>query len=148
MKTLLIVFVSLMSSAAMAKHYSNSGCGLGLLVLGKDGNQILSATLNGTGVQTSGITSGTSGCVDDGAMAENKQVPAYIEMNKVALAKDAARGEGETLAGLAELLGCNASAMAPAMKANYNQIFVETNMQPEAIESQVRTVAQAQSCGV
>jgi hypothetical protein len=147
MKTLLIAFVSLMATAAMAKSYSDAGCGLGLQVIGKEGNQILAATLNTTGIQTFAISSGTSGCVDDGAMADNKQVPAYIEMNKVALAKDAARGEGETLAGLAQLMGCSAQTLAPAMKSNYNQIFVETNMQPEAIETQVRTLAQAQACG-
>jgi len=141
MKTLLIALVTLMTSAAMAKEYGDAGCGLGMEILGKDGNQILAATTNGTGMQTIGITLGTSGCTDDGAMADNKQVPAYIEMNKVALAKEAARGEGETLAGLAQLMGCNAVTFAPAVKANYDQIFVETNMQPEAIETKVRTEA-------
>jgi hypothetical protein len=144
MKTILIAFVTLMTSAAMAKHYGEAGCGLGLQLMGKDGNQVLAATTNGSSyTQFFGISSGTSGCTDDGAMADNKQVPAYIEMNKVALAKEAARGEGETLAGLAQLMGCNAATFAPAVKANYDQIFVETNMQPEAIETKVR----AQACG-
>ena len=134
----------------MAKHYGDAGCGLGLQLMGKDGNQVLAATTNGTSyTQLFGISSGTSGCTDDGAVAQNKQVPAFIEMNKVALAKEAARGEGETLAGLAQLMGCSANTLAPVMKANYNKIFVETNMEPSAIENGVRSVITAKglACG-
>ena len=53
MKTILITLVSLFASMAFAKGYSAGGCGLGTLVLGGDGNQILVATTNGTsGSQT------------------------------------------------------------------------------------------------
>lgn len=151
MKTLVIALISLFASVSFAKHYADAGCGLGLQLLGKDGNQILAATTNGTsGNQTFGISSGTSGCVDDGAVAQQKQVPAFIEVNKMALAIDAARGEGETLAGLAQLMGCNPSNFGPAMKANYNKLFIDTNMNPAAIETGVRSMVtsnKAQACG-
>ena len=143
MKTMIIALISVFTSFAFAKGYSDSGCGLGLLVVGRDGNQILSATLNATGMQTFGILSVTSGCVDDGAIAQNKQVPAFIEVNKMSLATDAARGEGETLAGLAQLMGCQTQKLGPAIKANYNKVFVETNMEPTQIEAKIRSL----NCG-
>lgn len=141
MKSILIALITLCASLSFAKHYGDSGCGLGLNLMGKDGNQILSATTNGsTYTQMFGISSGTSGCSDNGAMAQNKQVPAFIEMNKGTLAIDAARGQGETLAGLSELMGCDLNKFAPAMKKNYDKIFVQTNMNPAAIENGARSV--------
>jgi hypothetical protein len=141
MKSLVIAFITVFASLSFAKQYADAGCGLGLQLMGKDGNQILAATTNGTsGNQTFGISSGTSGCTDGGTMAENKQVPAFIEMNKEALAIESARGQGETLAGLAQLMGCQVEKFAPAMKKNYNKIFIETNMQPAAIEAGARSV--------
>lgn len=141
MKKLAIVLITVFSSLSFAKHYADSGCGLGLELMGKDGNQILSATTNGSSyTQLFGISSGTSGCTDSGALAQNKQVPAFIEMNKEALAIESARGQGETLAGLAQLMGCQADAFGPAMKKNYDKIFVQSDMQPQAIEAGARSV--------
>lgn len=151
MKTLVIALVSLFASVSFAKQYGEGGCGLGSMLLGKDGNQVLAATTNGTSYsQTFGISSGTSGCVDDGAVAQQKQVPAYIEVNKMALAIDASRGEGETLSGLAQLMGCNPASFGPAVKANYNKLFIDSNMNPAAIETGVRALVvenKAQACG-
>lgn len=140
MKSIIISLVTVFSSLVIAKPYGDAGCGLGNQIFGKDDNQVLAATTNGSSyTQFFGISSGTSGCVDDGAMAQNKQVPAFIEVNKVALATDAARGEGETLAGLAQLMGCSMDQLAPAMKANYNQIFVQSDMNPTSIEAGARS---------
>lgn len=151
MKTLLIIMVSLFASLSFAKQYGDAGCGLGLELMGKDGNQVLAATTNGTSyTQGFGISSGTSGCTDSGAIASHKEVPAYIEMNKTSLAVDSSRGQGETLAGLAQLMGCDVKNFGPAMKANYNKIFVDTNMEPSAIEQNVRSLIshnKAQTCG-
>ena len=152
MKLILTLVVSLLASTAMARHYGDAGCGLGLSLMGKDGNQVLAATTNESSyTQLFGISSGTSGCTDDGAISENKAVPAYIEVNKIALAKDAARGEGETLVGLAQLMGCQAGKLGPAMKSNYNKIFVDSQMEPSDIEQSVRTLIssdKSNACGV
>lgn len=141
MKILVIALMTVFSSLSFAKQYGEAGCGLGLQLMGKDGNQVLAATTNASSyTQMFGISSGTSGCTEGGAVAQNKQVPAFIEVNKMALAIESARGQGETLAGLAQLMGCKADAFAPAMKANYNKIFVESNMEPAAIEVGARSV--------
>jgi hypothetical protein len=79
------------------------------------------------------------------------QVPMFIEVNKLALAKDSARGQGETVAGLAQLMGCNPANLGHAMQANYKQIFVDTNMQPAAIEAGINSMVQTHkttACGV
>src|SRR3954465_9950051 len=75
-----------------------AGCGLGSMIFGdqKGPVQILAATTNGPfGSQTFGITSGTSNCVDDSSTARGARN--FIEGNREALAKDAARGSGETI---------------------------------------------------
>jgi hypothetical protein len=145
MNKIVILVISLFSVASMAAKWGDAGCGLGMMVMGKDGNQILASTTNGTGTQSFGITSGTSGCVEDGAVAQ--QVPLYIEVNKATLAKEAARGEGETLAGLAQLLGCKQEVFGPAMKSNYNQIFMKSEMAPNAIRSSIQKMVEGNPAG-
>lgn len=71
---------------AYSREYGMAGCGLGSLVMGKDGGQILAATTNGTFYsQLFGITSETLNCVDDNIsqVAHNSDV--YIQFNKFAL---------------------------------------------------------------
>ena len=104
--------------------YGVAGCGLGSVAFGpKPGPiQIIAATLNGTsGSQTFGISSGTSNC-DIPAMGQ--QTAAFIEVNHEAVANDAARGQGETMAGLAFILNCSdAKALGQALRQNYEKIF-------------------------
>jgi hypothetical protein len=151
MKKILVILTMLVSNVSFAKMYGEAGCGLGSIVMGKDGNQVLGATTNGTsGSQTFGISSGTSNCIDDGAMKSAMAVPAFIEVNKIALAKDAARGEGETLAGLAQLMGCNSKNLGTTLKSNYNKIFVDSHMQPSVIENSINNTVQSNksvACG-
>lgn len=128
-----------LSVFAQAKNYGDAGCGLGTLVVGQDGNQILAATLNATGIQTFAITSGTSNCVDDGAVAANKEINLYIEVNKLALANDSAKGSGETVNGLAQLMKVNSSDLGQTLKDNYQDIFVDSNMDAQQIQSKIET---------
>jgi len=87
------------------------GCGLGKLAWMDYGSQkqiapqVMMATTNGTfGSQTFGISSGTSGCTNDGVIMKNK----HINMASHAfesLAEEMAQGRGEHIASLAALLG-------------------------------------------
>jgi hypothetical protein len=84
-------------------------------------------------------------------MKSGMAVPAFIEVNKIALAKDAARGEGETLAGLAQLMGCESKQFGSTLKVNYNKIFVESHMQPAQIQDSIVNSVQTNkqlACGV
>ena len=87
------------------------GCGLGKLAWMDYGGQkqiapqVMMATTNGTfGSQTFGISSGTSGCTNDGVIMKNK----HLNMASRAfdsLAEEMAQGRGEHPASLATLLG-------------------------------------------
>src|SRR6185369_9628162 len=124
-KIILVAALTLVASASFAKKYGTAGCGLGTLVMGKDGSQVLAATTNGTsGSQTFGITSGTSNCTDDGHMASRNQLPIFLDVNKAALANDMARGNGETLSHVSYALGCSDTVtFNSVMQKNYSTVF-------------------------
>lgn len=110
--------------------YGMAGCGLGAIVISNGGTwpQVGAHFLNMTGVQTSGITSGTSRCYD-GPSEEARQTEQeiFVEVNLPSLSKEAAQGSGETLTALAELFGCaegsNYSEFAQMSAARYSAIF-------------------------
>jgi hypothetical protein len=116
-----------------------AGCGLGSLLFGDSPSkleQIFGATTNGTsGNQTFGITSGTSNCDPKAGPAGAK---IYIETNREALAKDASRGSGETLSGLATLAGCtDAGAVGHALQSNFTTIFPHVGVADERVSSSI-----------
>jgi len=108
--------------------YGLSGCGLGSIIFGaKPGMvQIPSATTNGIyGIQTFGITSGTSNC-EIPRMGQTAAV--YIEANREVVMKDASRGEGETMMDLALIYNCdNTELFGQKIQNNFGQIFKSTN---------------------
>ena len=154
MKFFLLVTLNLLSffssRLAFARAYGDAGCGLGSIIMGKDGNQVLAATSNASSwTQPFGISSGTSNCADDGAVNSAKTIPMFIEVNKANLAKDASRGDGEFIATLAQLMGCNSKSLGTTLKSNYEKIFIETQMEPSEIESKINSAVsanRAQSC--
>ncbi|NCN28160.1 DUF3015 domain-containing protein [bacterium] len=136
-KILGIVTSCVLASASYAASYGDAGCGLGSMAFGnQDGFvQIFAATTNGlSGNQTFGITSGTSNCGGGGSSATALQ---YIEANKVALANDVARGQGETLSALNQIMGCDASASS-SLQQNFESIFATDSAQQ--IESNIKAV--------
>lgn len=119
--------------------YGVAGCGLGSLVFGNEEGamQVIAATLNGTGVQTFGITSGTSNC-GKGLFAK-AEVNSFIESNSVALENDIARGQGETLSTLNNMLGCD-SKFNSTLQQNYKDIYAP------GVNSSEKIVTLAESC--
>ena len=105
--------------------YGPAGCGLGSLIFKPDSGftQIFAATTNGSsGTQTFGVSSGTSNC-DTGA-GNAKSAKAFVQTNRAALAKDIARGRGETISSLAALAGCSDSrAVGIKLQHNFRTIF-------------------------
>jgi hypothetical protein len=86
------------------------GCGLGkTLWEGWKGQkqiapQVFMASTNVTGSYSFSITSGTSGCSNDGRMWNSERVSLFIGINYASLTEDMARGGGEHLASLATLM--------------------------------------------
>ncbi len=105
--------------------YGTAGCGLGSMAFGtqKGFIQVLAATTNTLfGTQTFGITSGTSNCGE--AAVGSNGTKTFIEGNRDALAKDAARGSGETIDTLTVLAGCGDSKDVGAMlQSRFGELF-------------------------
>jgi len=112
-----LAFALVPTSSALAdmSRDSGPGCGLGKLAwAGTRGqnkivHQTLAATTNGTfGSQTFGITSGTSGCTNDGFVMDDQKVSVFASVNFENLKQDMAQGRGEHLSSLARLMGISA----------------------------------------
>lgn len=122
--------VSAPFTALAAGGHGPAGCGLGTEVIFKQADEwhehVLAATTNGTsGNQTFGMTSGTLGCGDaKGPLAAG--VDQFINENVEQLAAESAKGEGETISALSELIGINSTdeaAFKKTLKNNFDQIF-------------------------
>jgi hypothetical protein len=130
-KLLVAVAVAAVPFGAMAAGENNIGsCGWGAKLFdGQSGvaPQVLAVTTNGTfGNQTFGITFGTSGCTQDGAVRSNWKTALFIDGNKEMLARDMSVGSGETLDSLAHLMGVESqdrAAFNRVAKENLWKIF-------------------------
>jgi len=118
------------AGSSMAAQNNVGSCGWGSKVFqGQSGiaPQVLAATTNGTsGNQTFGITFGTSGCTQDGVVSSSWKTAMYIDGNRVALARDAAAGQGESLDTLAAVMGvkdADRALFAATIKANFATVF-------------------------
>lgn len=147
-KFLVVVAMVLATSSAFAAKYGSAGCGLGSMIFEGDQTwwkQVLAATTNGTGLQTIAISLGTSNC-DSPAPLKVTQVEAFVEANKVALANDIARGNGETVVGLSNVYGCsNKMEFSKALKSNYKTIFTSATSSSKEITHNINMIA-ASSC--
>ncbi|HEX9758352.1 MAG TPA: DUF3015 family protein [Nitrospiria bacterium] len=121
------ILFSVPSVYAVGKH-PMAGCGLAYFLFAKDNNskgiQILAGTTNGfMGTQTFGITSGTSGCTEDGALAFNKEIEVYASINLTNLSEEMAKGEGEYVTAFAYLLGANDETV-PVMLRFFQEKYI------------------------
>jgi hypothetical protein len=144
-KTLMLMAAGsfcLVSGSALADGYGSAGCGLGSLIFepSNDFVQIFAATTNGTsGNQTFAITTGTSNC--DGAAQTAASAKAFVETNRAAIAKDIARGRGETVASLTELAGCSeAGAVGKRLQQSFKQIFPTSRVTDGQVSDRVLEV--------
>ena len=154
-KTLIVIVLSLSSVSVLA---GDAGCGLGSMIIQKNAklSQSLALTTNMTLLNNLfGITSGTSNCSSSEFVGiGNKDAAKYAEANFQNLRVDMARGQGENLAALAQLLGCS-DASVPAFgqmtRARYQNIFPSTAVTPvdmiKAVDQEVHGDSQlAREC--
>lgn len=140
-KLLVVALVASLPVSAMAANENNVGsCGWGSkLFQGQKGiaPQVLAATTNGTsGNQTFAVTSGTSGCTQDGMVTSNWKTALFIDGNKERLARDMSMGGGETLDALAKLLGVRDEHKADffrATKDNFGTIFASESASTDQV---------------
>lgn len=134
-KLFVATLVAVAGSTAMAASNNVGSCGWGSkLFEGQSGigPQVLAVTTNGTfGNQTFGISFGTSGCTQDGVVSSSWKTAMYIDGNRVALARDAAAGQGESLMALADVMGVQAAdraVFAATIKAQFAAVFADENV--------------------
>lgn len=136
-KFFLVVAVMAITVSSFAGDWGVAGCGLGGMLVKKNevlpqlGASILNDLIS---PQTFAITSGTSGCVE----GTGKQVSKFVSVNRVALITDISRGQGETLVGLSEIIGCKNSAnLSHVLKTNFNVIFPAGNTPSEEVTGNI-----------
>ncbi|MDA0147802.1 DUF3015 domain-containing protein [Vibrio sp. LaRot3] len=137
-----------MSNIAMADQ--DIGCGLGTMVFdGKSGKvfKVLGATTNGTsGNQTFGITFGTLGCDGNGTITSSEKLAMFIDGNIDNLARDIAKGEGETLATLSEVWGvqeADKAAFNALAQENFAEVFKSENVTSEEVFANLNNLVAA-----
>lgn len=114
------------------QRYGSAGCGLGSMIIRSGGIvQIFSATTNGTSAnQTFAITSGTSNCDEESA----HDAKVFVNANRVALAKDISRGQGETIADLSVMAGCaDSKAVGVKLQASFKTIFPNASVSSDQV---------------
>lgn len=121
-------------------RYGAAGCGLGSIIFGtKPGlSQVSAASTNTLGLQTFAITSGTENCdsIDDHETLDN-----FVAMNREALAKDVARGSGETIVTLTAIAGCaDPNTVGPKLKGAYERIFPGPQASTEKVARTIRSI--------
>jgi hypothetical protein len=148
-----LIVLTLGAAADAKPRYGMAGCGLGSQVFDADRGQISAATTNGSfSSQGFGITSGTSNCIPGDAMEAVAAQERFMIDNFSVIAKEMARGEGESLTGLAATMGCKMDAyprFAATMQDSYRSIYSSPGAMAvlSAIRAEVRAdAALAQSC--
>ena len=135
-RTLIALTIALTASTAMAAGENNVGsCGWGSkLFAGQSGigPQIFASTTNGfLGNQTFAISFGSSGCTKDGVVSSSWKTAMFIDGNKLALARDAAAGQGESLDALVVLMGVNAEdkpLFTTTLKKQFAAVFASDDV--------------------
>ena len=146
-KILIAVVLSTVPAIALAQNTNIGGCGWGTKLFdGQSGvlPQVLAVTTNGTsGNQTFGITTGTSGCTQDGVVRSTWKTAMFIDGNKERLARDMSIGNGETLDSLAHLIGVRDQDRAMfnrATQENLSSIFPSESASTEQIVTGLKKV--------
>jgi hypothetical protein len=136
--TILMVGINPAFAFGVGNH-PMAGCGLGYLLLGHDNQtkpgQVLAATTNDTyGIQTFGISSGTSGCTQDGAVKLVRQTEVYAEVNFDSLRREMAEGRGEFVDTFAMLLGATPATRPTLIKffqTHYTTLYPTAATSPD-----------------
>ncbi len=147
MKKILVSAVAILalSTSVMATQNSQTGCGLGSVIIKDDSSAVLlalQATTNGiSGNQTFGITSGTLGCKKT-KFVMNERAEEFVASNMDILAKEIAVGHGESIDTLAELLNVEDTAtFSASLQSNYNSIYTSQKVEMSDVLDNIATTS-------
>jgi len=140
-----VIAIIALSTTVSARVNNQTGCGLGSQLIKDDSSAVmlsLQATTNGTsGNQTFGITSGTSGCKKV-KFVMNERAEEFVASNMDQLAKEIAKGHGESIDTLAELLNVeNKASFAASLQQNYNSIYTSQKVEMNDVLDNIATTS-------
>ena len=142
----------LVCPSAQAQQNNIGTCGWGAKLFdGQSGiaPQVLAVTTNGTsGNQTFAITSGTSGCTQNGTVKSSWKTAMFIDNNMNRLALDISAGRGETLDSLASLVGVDAAdkgRFSAVLKDNFESIFPTDSVSSGQVYAGLKSVLENDS---
>jgi len=132
------------SKGLVRKNFGD--CGLGSKWFGEKSGltmHSLAATTNGyTG--TFGVTTGTSGCEQfQGIVFDSKRVEKFVASNMDNLAKDIAKGQGEylnTLADIMEVKNNDRGVLFSTLQKNFDKIYTTDDITANAVVGNIQTV--------
>jgi hypothetical protein len=96
------------AGTAFAAWGDGPGCGLGKMLFDREPKSILMQHLGSTSnvpSQPFGISSGTSGCTNNGMIVKEEQATVFASLTFDNLSQELAQGHGEHLVSLATLMG-------------------------------------------
>ena len=147
MKKILISTIATLAltTSAFAGVNSQTGCGLGSMIIKDDSSAILlalQATTNGiSGNQTFGITLGTLGCKKT-KFVMNERAQEFVASNMDILAKEISLGHGESIETLAELLNIEDTAsFSASLQSNYNSIYTSQKVEMNDVLDNISSVS-------
>ena len=148
MKIIVTLLVALTLPVLAFAQQNNIGtCGWGSkLFNGQRGiaPQVLAVTTNGTsGSQTFGISSGTSGCTQDGVVTTTWRTAAFIDGNMTRLARDMSRGGGESLDTLSSLLQVqpqDQTLFTKTLQQNFSVVFASPTAKSTEVAAALKGV--------
>jgi len=144
-----VLLSAVVSSLAYAgpQLRKNCGCGIGsMLFENNEGlmSQTAAATTNGLfGNQTFGISSGTLDCKQPAQFYGREMLHRFVAENMDNLAKDIARGQGESLDTLAVLMNIPAQqrpVFNARLQANFKHIFTSPQVTDEEVVNNIIAV--------
>ena len=105
---LAMVAVCAQAGTGLAAWGDGPGCGLGKMLFDKEPKSVLLQHFGSTSnvpSQPFALSSGTSGCTNNGMIVKEEQTTLFASLNFDNLSQDMAKGHGEHLASLATLMG-------------------------------------------
>jgi len=137
MKTLklaIFIIVLMTLSFNLYARDKSGGCGLGWEVI--DDHSLFGTSVRGTThayfTPTFSMTSGTSGCENHSIVKNEARGIHYAEANFANLMMEMSLGNGEFLAGFAEVVGCGEveNTFSDVMQKNYGDIYSSNDIKP------------------
>lgn len=140
-----IATVAALSTTLVAGN-TQTGCGLGSMLIKSNNSAVLYAlqSISNNAISSNqifGITTGTLGCKKT-KIVMNERAEQFVASNMDILAKEIARGHGESLDTLAELLKVqDKSTFKVALQKNYNSIYTSQKVEMADVLDNISTTS-------